>query len=1052
MSKPQDWNALLEDMPDAIAIVGASARLPGAKNLEAFKSLLLNGECAIRPVAAERLERSHHAEMAKRDNYVAMTATLDEVEYFDAGFFDLSPREALLIDPQQRHILECAWHAFEDAGIIPGDDDEQRTGVFTSVSFSSYLSHYLLPRMQKGLVDIVEAGLSNNVDYAAARVAYKLNLSGPALAIQTACSSSLVATHIACRSLVEGECDLALVAASSITVPNGLGYLASDKGMLAPDGICRPFSSDAQGTLFANGAGALLLRRLEDALSDGDNIRGIIRGSAINNDGSARVGFTAPSIDGQNAVISEALGAAEVAPDQIGYIEAHGTGTPLGDPIEVTALNDALAGFGLSAGRKIPLGAVKGNVGHLDTVAGLAGLLKIILAFETERIPATLHLTRPNPELALDDKAIRLVTERESWPRGDAPRIAGLSSFGMGGSNAHAVIQEPPTRHSSGPARDNELMIFSARDHEATHAQAGHLATHCEASPQEALADIAHTLRHGRRAFDARCFLVAATKEEAAQALEQGRYQRALLKQPSGKVAFVLPGQGSQYPDLCAGLRAAEPNFARHHDHLRDLILANGGPDITQTGLSPDDTRSTDMAQPLLFAAGVALGRTMADFGITPDVYIGHSIGELAVACLTGVLTDEDAVTLLLARAQSMAMAPTGSMIQLFCPLDKAQAFIDEARQTSEDVLTAAVINAPSAIVVGGDHASVDRLQAIVEASGVDCTRLRTSHAFHTSLMQTAADQIAETAATLRFAPATGSVISTVTGRHATTDTFNADYWADQILKPVRFDDALQTALDGGVDCFLELGPPGGLDACLTQIQGQRAQKTQTRRLQFHASSALLAHARDSQRTDADQRAFLEGIGRLWLAGKSPDWQAFDRDFLPRARCALPGYPFKRERHWPEEDGVSTDVNKSRESNASNSSETLLFPRQDRPDTAPDFVTPNGQTETLLAGLWEELLLIAPIGREDDFIAMGGASITALQLVQLAASQDHNLTVREIFENRVLKDLAAVLNDKRAAPASSTPSTTLPELDDNDDDFLDLETLGTIQAQIGSHS
>ena len=1026
---------LLEDAPDAVAVVGTAVRFPAAPDLAAYRELLRAGVQAMRPVDPERLAASPQAELATQPNYVAMTSTMADIEFFDAGFFGFTPREALLIDPQQRQILECAWLAFENAGIVPGDDDKRRTGVFTSVSFSSYLSHLLLPRLYAGLVDIVEAGLSNNVDYAPARLSYKLDLKGPSIAVQTACSSSLVSTHLACRSLCEGECDLAVVAACSITVPNGLGYLFSDKGMVSRDGYCRPFARDASGTIFANGAGALLLRRLEDAVAAGDRILGVIRGSATNNDGSQRVGFTAPNVDGQSVVIAEALAAAGVEPSEVSYIEAHGTGTPMGDPIEITALEDAYCDLPPGS---LPVGAVKANLGHLDTVAGLAGLTKILLAFEAEEIPATPFADQPSPELELARRPFRLLPKPEPWRRGVRPRIAGISSFGMGGSNAHAVVQEAPPAPEPGPARKLELLVLSGRSDEDAEALGRRLGAALRSLGDDGLSDVAHTLRIGRKAFDARRVLVAASRQEAAEALEAGRLRRSLAPGRSAGLAFVLPGQGSQYPRLGADLAAAEPVFARHHKRLRETLAALGGADMDDPRLTAGDVQATELAQPLLFAAGVALGMTLRDLGVRPDVYLGHSVGELAVACLAGALAEEDACRLVVARSEAMAAAPEGALVMLLAGRTRVLELLAQAR--CGGVLEPVAFNAPQAIVAGGDFAAVDRLLALAEKAGVEASRLKTSHAFHTPLMQPAAEVLRETAAGLSFRPLEIPVISTLTGRRLAAEALSSpDYWARQLLSPVRFAEALDQALDEA-SLFLELGPAGGLANCLPQVVSARAGRS------AWPAAALLATARKAGEPGAEARAFLSGLGDIWLAGGAVDWRAFDSDFLPRRRLALPGYPFRRERHWPEDaasDPLPAASGTLPTSERRQEQTRLQLPRQPRPAEAGDFIPPEGPFEAQFAALWEELLLIAPIGREDDFIALGGASITALQLVQLAATEGCRLTVREIFDHRRLKDLAAFVAAEKSGPAAA-PADPEPA----EEEGLDLETLNTIQAQL----
>lgn len=987
----------MTDYPkDAVAIVGAAVNFPGAPDLEAYRRLLHGGEQAMQPVPRGALDGSAHAGIADRPGYVAMKSILAGHDLFDADFFGLTPREAMLLDPQQRHLLQCAWQVHEHAGIVPGDGDARRTGVFTSVSHSAYLTHHLMPQVLDGRLDMVEVGLANDKDFAPARLAWKLDLRGPAIAVQTACSSSLVALHLACRSLAEGECDLALVAAATIILPAGLGYLRPGRGIVSADGRCRPFTQAADGTIFASGAGAVLLRPLADALAAGDAVMAVIRGSATNNDGALRAGFTAPNPDGQAAVIAEAMAVANITARDLGYIEAHGTATPLGDPIELTALSEALSdGSGADA---IPLGAVKANLGHLDTVAGLAGLLKTVIALGDESLPPTPHAGDASPAFA--DTPLRPLPVAQPWPRGNAPRIAGISAFGMGGSNAHVVVQEGPAPASDAPARGQELLILSARDAQGLEQRAKALAAHLDGGAD--MADAAHVLRTGRKAFAARGLVVASSAADGADALRHGRLIRGGDELP---LVLVLPGQGSQYAALGRSLAQAEPAFAAHRARLVQALRDHGGPDIDAPGLDDAAMRDTWLAQATLFANGAALGLTLRDWGVAPDAIIGHSVGEVAAALLSGALTEDHAVRLLIARARAMRDAPGGAMALLQTDRDTAQQLIADAAQGQ--VLTLAAINAPLQMVAAGDSAAIDRLARAAQA-GVGITRLATSHAFHSPLMGNAARALESAASGLDFAGGTIPVISTLTGARLDGAGFGAPgYWSRQMLGTVRFADALAQA---GPALFVELGPPGGLAAAVPPGR----------------AISLLPH-RD--RRDQGAQAMLAAMGHVWLAGHDPDWHAFDACWPGRRRQHLPGYPFRRDRHWPGAEAATTP-------DAQPAKATL--PRQPRPAHLPAAEACQGPAETTLAALFEDLLLIAPIGRADSFTGMGGSSILALQLAQRAAEQDLRLTVQDVFESVDLADLARRASAPVPTPAPQAVPETRP----------DLESLNTIRAQL----
>lgn len=990
---------------DAVAIIGAAVNFPGASDLDAYRRLLREGRQAMQPVPRDLLSASIHAGMADRPEYVAMNSMLAGHDLFDAEFFGLTPREAMLLDPQQRHLLQCAWQAHEHAGIVPGDGDTRRTGVFTSVSHSAYLTHHLMPQVLDGRLDMVEVGLANDKDFAPARLAWKLDLRGPAIAVQTACSSSLVALHLACRSLAEGECDLALVAAATIILPAGLGYLRPGRGIVSADGRCRPFSQGADGTIFASGAAAVLLRPLADALAAGDAIMAVIRGSATNNDGAKRAGFTAPNPDGQSAVIAEAMAVADVTACQLGYIEAHGTATPLGDPIELTALSDAMRdgadGDRIPPGT-IPLGAVKANLGHLDTASGLAGLLKTVIALEDESLPPTPHALDASPAFA--GTPLRPLPMAQPWPRGTQPRIAGVSAFGMGGSNAHVILQEPPLPATKAPARAHELLILSARDQSGLDQRAQTLAAHLDGGAD--LADVAHVLRTGRKTFAARAFVVASSGPEAADALRQGQLVRGDSGDDTLPLVFVLPGQGSQYAALGRCLADTEPSFSAHRARLIQALCDHGGPDIDAPGLDDGAMRDTWLAQAALFANGAALGLTLRDWGVSPDAIIGHSVGEVAAALLSGALSEDHAARLLVARARAMRDAPGGAMALLQTDRDTAQRLIADAAQGAS--LTLAAINAPLQVVAAGDTASIDRLTNLARMHGIGITRLATSHAFHSPLMTDAAKAIDQAAQSLDFRAGTIPVISTLTGTALDAAGFGATgYWAQQMLGTVRFADALTQA---GPALFVELGPPGGLASAVQTGQ-----------------AISLLPSRDSREHGA--RTMLAAMGQIWLAGHDPDWHGFDGCWPGRRRPHLPGYPFRRDRHWPDAEPPAT---------AAEQPERRGLPRHPRPAGLPVADPCKGFAETALAALFEELLLITPIGRADSFSDLGGGSILALQLAQRAAEQGLRLTVQDVFESPDLADLARRAVAPVPAPVPQAAPETRP----------DLESLNTIRAQL----
>ncbi|HSK76523.1 MAG TPA: amino acid adenylation domain-containing protein, partial [Thermoanaerobaculia bacterium] len=706
----------------AIAIIGLTGRFPGASGVEALWANLRDGVASIARFSDEELAASGIAPEVRRDpRYVPAGGVLDGVELFDASFFGYNPREAELLDPQQRLFLECAWEALEHAGY-----DSQRVpgpvGVFASLGYSRYL-HQILASADPAAASGLQLLLGNDKDFLATRVSYKLDLSGPSLTVQTACSSSLLAVHLACQNLRLGACDMALAGGVSIALPQRSGYLYEEGGIASPDGCCRAFDAAARGTVAGSGAGLVVLKRLEDALADGDTVHAVLLGSAANNDGgSGKAGYTAPSIAGQAKVISAALADAGALPESIAYVEAHGSGTPLGDPIEVAALNQA---FRQGTGRtgSCFLGSVKTNVGHLDAAAGVTGLIKTVLALKHRQIPPSLHFETPNPAIDFAAGPFRVADRLTDWEADGEPRRAGVSAFGIGGTNVHAVLEEAPPAAPSGPSRPWQVLLLSARTPAALERMTDRLADRLEKDPDLDLADVAYTLRVGRRPFAHRRAVLAATREEAAAALRERDPQRvwtAGAPRETGRhrsAAFLLPGVGDQYPGLARGLYQDEPVFREELDRSAELLRPHLGLDLREALFAAEeeapDPRSlfgrgrsretaarallkeTRIAQPAMFAVGYALARLWMSWGVRPAALLGYSLGEYTAACLAGVMELSDALTLVARRARLIGELPPGALLAV--PLSEEET---RARLTQE--LSLAAVNAPAVSVVSG--------------------------------------------------------------------------------------------------------------------------------------------------------------------------------------------------------------------------------------------------------------------------------------------------------------------------------------------------------------
>jgi amino acid adenylation domain-containing protein len=990
---------MTEDAPEAIAIIGMAGRFPGAPDIAAFWRLLCEGRDAISRFSEAELEDSFSAEERAAPNFVRARGVLDGADMFDAAFFGMRPREAALTDPQHRIFLELCWAAFEDAGHDPARV-AGAVGVFAGGSMPTYLLHHVAgdraaverftSSYQVGEYATLVGALP---DALTTRVSYKLGLRGPSMTIATACSTSLVAVAQACQALLLHDCDMALAGGVSVTFPQARGYQADDGAMVSPDGVCRPFDAAANGTVFSSGAGVVLLRRLSDALADGDHVTAIIRGHAVNNDGKAKVAFTAPSVGPQADVVAAAQAIAGFTPDSIGYVECHGTATPLGDPIEVAALTEAFR-RGTDAVGATALGSLKGNVGHMDAAAGVAGLIKAALAVEAGVIPPTAHLTRPNPALGLDHSPFFVTGRLCPWPAIPGPRRAGVSALGVGGTNAHLCLEQAPPRAAAPAATAEETLQVTARSAAGLAAACEALADRLSGTDAPALADVAHSLRAGRRHFPHRAAVIAGDAATAAAALRAGPAIRAEAPASARPVVFLLPGQGAQRMGMGAALFAAEPVFRDEMTRCAALLRDAGGPDILDALYGTGDAaalRDTLLAQPALFAVEYALGRLMAARGVVPDAVVGHSVGEFAAAALAGLLPLADALALVLRRAGLMGGLPGGAMLAVRLPEAEVVPLLGDA-------LDIAAVNGPALTVVAGPEDAVAELERRLAAQDAGMRRLQTSHAFHSRMMDTATGPLAEAASGIRFGTASLPIASTVTGGWL-TDAEAADpaYWARHCRAPVRFADAVATVLARFPEAaFLELGPGAALGALARQVGGRQAR------------IATVTALPDTTPEDG-----LAGtLARLWAEGV-----AVALPSTPGARrVPLPPTPFERTRHWIEAPARAA---------------TLPTPRPAAPPEPPAMNAPADPLALLRA---EIAALIAelsgePVEESDPetpFAALGYDSLFLSQLAQRVRSQyGVSLTFRQVMESHaslgaLARHLATVL------PAGRMPAAVVP--------------------------
>jgi acyl transferase domain-containing protein len=874
---------------DGIAIIGLAGRFPGAQDMEQFWDNLKNGVEAISVFSEEELASAGiDAALAKIPGFVNAGSVLSDVDMFDAAFFGFSPRDAETTDPQQRLFLECAWESLENAGYRP-DTYPGLIGVYGGSDQSTYMYQIYADPERLATLDVGMVGIGNDKDYLTTLTSYKMNLRGPSIAVQTACSTSLVAVSLACQSLWSYQCDMAIAGGVAINVPQKKGYFYQPGGILSPDGHCRTFDASGQGTVVGNGVALVVLKRLAEAIADGDHIRAVIRGTALNNDGSMKVGFGAPSVEGQAQAIAMAHAMAGIDPDRISYVEAHGTATILGDPIEFGALNKV---FSARTSRKqyCAMGSLKSNVGHLSSAAGAAGLIKTVLALEHEAIPPSLHFKTPNPHINFADSPFYVNTQLSPWKASARPRLAGVSSFGVGGTNAHVVVEEAPVIRSEPSRKPAQLLALSARSTPALEAATDRLGEHLEKNPELDVADVAYTLQIGRKSFTERRFVVCRSGDDgrtALQARDPERIRTGTSDSSERPLVFMFSGQGSQYVHMGRQLYEFEPVFrqlidqchellAPHVDFsLRDLMYPNGG----NAEEAAAKLRETSVAQPALFALEYALAGLWMSCGIYPLGLIGHSIGEYVAACLAGVLSVEDAVKVVALRGRLMSQMPPGRMLAV--PLSEAdvQPYLNAG-------VSLAAVNAPSLTVLSGPSEAIERISGHLGSRGIQCSALHTSHAFHSTMMEPAVEPFVEAMRQVTLNAPAIPYLSNVSGTWITAEECtSAAYWGKHLRQPVRFCENLQELLRVPGVILLEVGP-GQTLTTLARVQASTDR-----------SRAFLSSLRTSQQSIPDYEHFLDVLGQLWLNGVEPAWPSLHAGER-RIRCALPTYPFEKRRYW----------------------------------------------------------------------------------------------------------------------------------------------------------
>ncbi|MCL6753055.1 SDR family oxidoreductase [Nostoc sp. CCCryo 231-06] len=893
---------------DEIAIIGMAGRFPGANKVDSFWENLRNGVESISFFTDEELTSTGVDPSLLNDpNYVKASGILENIDLFDAAFFGFSPREAEITDPQHRLFLECVWEALENAG-YNSETYSGQIGVFAGVATSTYLlSNLYSNRDLMESVDSHQILIGNDKDFLPTQVSYKLNLRGPSINVQTACSTSLVAVHLACQSLLNGESDIVLAGGVTVGVLQKTGYQYQQGGIHSPDGHCRAFDAQAKGTNGGNGLGVVVLKRLEDAIADGDFIHAVIKGSSVNNDGSLKVGYTAPSVDGQREVILEALALAGVEPETVTYVEAHGTGTILGDPIEIKALTQA---FRASTNKKgfCAIGSVKTNIGHLDTAAGVTGLIKTVLALKHQQIPPSLHFQEPNPQIDFTNSPFYVNTKLSKWQTNDTPRRAGVSSFGIGGTNAHVILEEAPVIQASSPSRPWQLLVLSAKTSTALETATAQLSAHLQQNSEINLPDVAYTLQVGRQAFNHRRIVLCRDLEDAVKALADLDPQRVFTNyyKPSHCPAiFMFSGQGAQYVNMAKELYEREATFKQHIDNCAVILQPYLGVDIRRL-LYPREQdvesasfqlQQTAFTQSALFAIEYALAQLFMEWGIRPEAMIGHSIGEYVAATVAGVFSLEDALAIVAKRGLMMQQLSTGSMLAIRLPEKDVQLLL-KTEALYKDSLEIAVINSPSSCVVSGTNEAVTTLQKQLFSQEVECRLLHTSHAFHSAMMSPILEEFVQWVSKFQLNPPRIRFISNVTGSWITNEqATNPSYWGQHLRQTVRFSDGIFQLIQQFEGIFLEVGPGHTLSTLTKQ------------HLDRSAKQVVLTSLRHVKEQVSDSNLLLQTLGRLWLSGVDIDWSRFyTHEF--RHRLPLPTYPFERQRYWiePQKPGQNGDA------------------------------------------------------------------------------------------------------------------------------------------------
>nr|VFJ44904.1 MAG: Acyl transferase domain-containing protein [Candidatus Kentron sp. FM]VFJ45309.1 MAG: Acyl transferase domain-containing protein [Candidatus Kentron sp. FM]VFK05811.1 MAG: Acyl transferase domain-containing protein [Candidatus Kentron sp. FM] len=1066
MDNNEMQNAALEP----IAIIGMSGHFPGAKNIDELWENVCDGVNAIKFFPKEvSLANGVQPELVENPDFVRAHGTIGNLEMFDANFFNMTPREAKLLDPQHRMFLECAWEALENAG-YNYESIKGHAGVYGACGFSTYLLRNILPNniVNFPTMDRFEMAMTNQKDTMPMRVSFMFDFKGPSMCVSTTCSTSLVNVHLACRSLLSYECDLTMAGASYCRVPEQEGHLYQEGMIYSKDGYIRTFDVNNSGTVAGSGTGIIVLKRLREAVADGDFIHGIILSSALNNDGSTKIGYAAPSIEGQTEVITEAISLAGIDSSTITFVEVHGTGTKLGDPIEITSLNNSFRATTSKPDRErnsCVVASTKPNIGHLNQASGMAGLIKAVMGMQKRTLPPSINFTQPNPSIDFEGGPFYVSTAVQEWKtEKGVPRRSGVNSFGIGGTNAHVVLEEAPPRPPSGPSRPWQLLLLSAKSTDSLEMMTANLAEHLKKrSEEQNFADIAYTLQIGRKSFEHRRVVLAQDVKSAIQALE-GMPQQRVFSGNAGKseeqrpVAFMFSGQGSQYVNMGLELYRLEPIFKEQVDICCDILQPHLGLDLREllypnlrdllypseekVQAAAQQLQQTAFTQPALFVIEYALAKLWMAWGIQPSAMIGHSIGEYVAACLAGVFSLEDALSLVANRGRLMQQMPSGEMLAVPLPAEELQAFLTEG-------VSLAAVNGVSQCVASGPAKAIEDLDQRLKAKGVNTQRLKTSHAFHSGMMDPILAPFTEQVEKIALNRPQIPYISNVTGTWITAaEATDPSYWATHLRQAVRFAEGIEQLLQSPGQILLEVGPGRTLNTLAKQHPRKAAEQV------------LLTSLRHPQEKQPDVAFLLTSLGKLWLAGIKVDWSGFYTN-EQRMRVPLPTYAFDRKRYWidppKEEDGQKPQL--SLAALAQFSSEDASSAGSEQAPLSSDAL-PRTPKEQKIAEVWQFVFGLNAIGIQDNFFDLGGDSLLASRMVgKLSETFGVDLSVQELLSSPTIAELASILDiDVSDAPATAAaapapapvppPSASLVKLKKGEEGKRPLFLVHPIDGQV----